>query len=87
VKGVQIDDAGAVARPSVPSGIPTGQASSLWLAISRSVSAMACGAPRGRLSGVEDGSPLVTSGARMDGAIGPKAHDPLPPTLPAARSR
>jgi hypothetical protein len=24
VKGVQIDDAGAVARPSVPSGIPTG---------------------------------------------------------------
>jgi hypothetical protein len=36
------------------------------------------------LPGVGNRSPLTTSSARMDGAIGPKAHDPFPPTLPAA---
>jgi len=36
---------------------------------------------------MEDGSSLATSSARMDVAFGPKAHDPLPPPLPAERSR
>jgi hypothetical protein len=65
----------------------TGTIGCLWLAISRSVSVMACGAPRGRLAGVRTGPPLATSSVQMDGAIDQRAHDHLQPTLPVARSR
>jgi hypothetical protein len=48
---------------------------------------MTCGAPRGRLPRVRTGPPLATSSVRMDGAIDQRAHDHVPPMLPAARSR